>query len=120
MAFACDEVAGFECKRVPAHDAVAVLASERSLHTRHALVRNPLHEADVELDLVPLYDLGRVKLCCKQGVEAQLHMCAIYCHCDLQNYRFAACSAAVAHLRLLGWLFSRSRSLWSMVFPGPG
>ena len=56
MAFACDEVAGFECKRVPAHDAVAVLASERSLHTRHALVRNPLHEADVKLDLVPLDD----------------------------------------------------------------
>ena len=39
-----------------AHDAVAVLAAQRGLHARHALVRNPLHQADIELDLVPLDD----------------------------------------------------------------
>ena len=37
----------------PAHDAVAVLAAQRGLHARHALIRHALHEADVELDLVP-------------------------------------------------------------------
>ena len=40
-----------------AHDAVAVLAAQRGLHARHALIRYALHQADVELDLVPLDDL---------------------------------------------------------------
>tara|TARA_B100000575_G_C22998990_1_gene575733 strand:- start:240 stop:524 length:285 start_codon:yes stop_codon:yes gene_type:complete len=40
----------------PAHDAIAVLAAQARLHAGDALIRNPLHEADVELDLVPLDD----------------------------------------------------------------
>ncbi len=43
-------------REAAADDAIAVLALERGLHARHALVRNPLHQADVELDLVPLDD----------------------------------------------------------------
>lgn len=42
----------FEDECSPADDAIAVLALERGLHARHALVRNALHETHVKLDLV--------------------------------------------------------------------
>ena len=35
-----------------AHDAVPVLTAQARLHARHALIRNPLHQAHVELDPV--------------------------------------------------------------------
>ena len=47
---------GLRSNAVPAHNAIAVLAAERSLHARDALIRHTLHEADVELHFVPLHD----------------------------------------------------------------
>jgi len=87
----------------PAHDAVAVLAAQRGLHARHSLIRNPLHQADVELDLVPLDDLPT------REVGMSRHLCYFSCNSmhkraasAAQSDRFAACSVPVAHLRLLG------------------
>tara|TARA_B100000902_G_C27170734_1_gene843680 strand:- start:256 stop:624 length:369 start_codon:yes stop_codon:yes gene_type:complete len=39
-----------------ADDAIAVLAAQRGLHARDALIRNPLHQTHVEANLVPLHD----------------------------------------------------------------
>ncbi|MBG10076.1 MAG: hypothetical protein CMD92_02790 [Gammaproteobacteria bacterium] len=39
------------------HDAIPVLSAQARLHAGDALVRHTLHQADVELDLVPLDDL---------------------------------------------------------------
>ena len=40
-----------------AHDAVAVATLHRGGHARHALVRNTLHQSNIEPDFVPFYDL---------------------------------------------------------------
>ena len=93
----------FEDECSPTHDAIAMLALERCLHARHSLVRYALHQADVKLDLVPLDDLPT------REVGVSRHLCYFSCNSmhkraasAAQSDRFAACSAPVAHLRLLG------------------
>ena len=49
-------------------DAVAVAAAQRSLHTADAFVRNPLEQAHVELELVPLHIRALdANLCAHEG-----------------------------------------------------
>ena len=57
-----------------AHDAVAVLAAQRGLHARDALVRHTLHEADVEANLVPL---NHSPFNLKEG-QADARLCAAH------------------------------------------
>ena len=90
-----------------------VTAAKARLHARDALVRHPLHQADVEADLVPLDDLPRSRMLIRKPEHpSKMAVSSLSCMCNRGELdRFAACSAAVAHLRLDGWLFTTFRSM---------